>query len=61
MITNHAKQLNKKKDKQLENQYTVTKSKSDEAQWEDEQLDIFSDIIIAILLKENLSHTKDES
>ena len=52
---------NKLENVKQKNEFTATKSKTDLEQWEDEQLNIFSDIIIAILLNQNLIETENET
>jgi len=51
----------KKIDEQQIYELTATKSKADLEQLEDEQLGIFADIIIAILLNQNLNDTENET
>ena len=51
--------LKNKEEKQNNLEYNL-KSESEIEKWEDEQLDIFSDIILSILSKSNLKIIKDE-
>ena len=46
--------------KQKNDLITTTKFETKIEQWEIEQLDVFSDIIISILLKENLNPQTNE-
>ena len=48
---------NKLENVKQKNEFTATKSKTDLEQWEDEQLNIFSDIIIAILFTNRIFYT----
>ena len=53
--------LTLKKDEDQQNEkITATKYETDLEQWENNQLDIFSDIVISILLKENLNSQSNE-